>query len=70
MNSTRISCKSNEWKNILEQNLRAGDEVDVVDFNFEYDAEYCQSLASKYSMTFEITQKYNFGAFRKIQSRS
>jgi hypothetical protein len=53
MNPVIISCKANDWKNTLKASLRRGDEVDLVNFNGDYDTDYCRELAPKYSMIFE-----------------
>jgi hypothetical protein len=66
MNPTRISCKANEWKNILEQNLRSGHEIDLVNLNSDYDADYCRTIAREYSMAFEVMPENNYATFRKI----
>jgi hypothetical protein len=53
MNPVTIRCEANDWKNVLKASLRRGDEVDLVNFNGDYDADYCRELAPKYSMIFE-----------------
>jgi hypothetical protein len=70
------SCKENDWKNVLKASLRRGDEVDLVNFNGDYDADYCRELAPKYSMIFdwkpgndEGKAGNDYGFFRKTSLR-
>jgi hypothetical protein len=65
MNPIKISCKENEWRKVLEGNLRRGDEVDLVSFNGDYDADDCSELARKHSMIFEWPAGKDYAFFRK-----
>jgi hypothetical protein len=65
MNPVTIRCEANDWKNIVKASLRRGDEVDLVNFNGDYDADYCRELAPKYSMIFEWKPGNGYGYFRK-----
>jgi hypothetical protein len=60
-----IGCKANDWRNILKASLCRGDEVDLVGFNGEYDADYCRELALKHSMIFEWTAGTDDAFFKK-----
>lgn len=65
MNPVTIRCEANDWKNIVKASLLRGDEVDLVNFNGDYDADYCRELAPKYSMIFEWKPGNDYGFFRK-----
>jgi hypothetical protein len=69
MNPVTIRCKGNDWKNILKASLLRGDEVDLVSFNGDYDADDCRELARKHSMIFEWPAGKDYAFFRKAMGR-
>jgi hypothetical protein len=68
MNPVTIRCEANDWKNIVKASLLRGDEVDLVSFNGDYDADFCHDLARKHSMIFEWTPGNDYALFKKAGS--
>jgi hypothetical protein len=64
MNPIRISCKEDEWRQILEQSLAERREVDLVKFLGDYDADYCHELAQKHSMVFQWAAGNDYAFFK------
>ncbi len=69
MKPVTIHCKGNDWGNILKANLRRDDEVDLVSFNGDDNADDCRELARKHSMIFEWPDGKDYPFFRKDMGR-
>jgi hypothetical protein len=65
MNPVTIRCNADDWKNILKASLRRGDEVDLVSFNGDCDADYCRDLARGHSMIFDWSAGKDYAFFKK-----
>ena len=61
----RISCNEPDWQNVARQNLKDGIEVDLINFNADYDTELCKEMAKEYSMVFRVDAQHRAGFFEK-----
>jgi hypothetical protein len=66
----QISCISSNWRGRVIHTLSEIHEIDLVHFLFPSDAEFCQDIASKYSMDFTADVKKRVAFFRKRIHRS
>jgi hypothetical protein len=60
-----ISCISSKWRTSVIQALIESEEIDLIHFLFQSDVEFCEDLASKYSMDFTSSPKGRVAFFRK-----
>jgi hypothetical protein len=65
MHPTQISCISSNWRSAVVQALIEAGEIDLIHFLFSSDVEFCEDLASKYSMDFTANPKEHVAFFRK-----
>jgi len=56
-----------EWFNIFRQHAAKGEEVDLVEFNQDYDANICERIAARHSMTFSIDREHDTAFLRRKQ---
>jgi hypothetical protein len=61
----QISCISSNWRGLVVQTLIEAEEIDLVHFLFSSDVEFCEDMASKYSMDFTTNPKEHVAFFRK-----
>ena len=65
LHRTRISCISSNWRGAVVQALIEAEEIDLIHFLFSSDVDFCEDLASKYSMAFTARAKQHAAYFRK-----
>ena len=56
-----------EWFDIYRQHVAKGEEVDLVKFNQDYDANICERIAARHGMTFSTDREYETAFPRKKQ---
>jgi len=61
----QISCLSLNWRGAVVRTLSEIHEIDLVHFLFPSDAEFCEDMASKYSMNFTASPRKRVAFFRK-----
>jgi hypothetical protein len=61
----QISCISLDWRGVVVRALNEIHEIDLVHFLFATDGEFCEDIASKYSMDFTASPKKRVAFFRK-----
>jgi len=62
---TGISCISTEWRGEVVQTLTEVKEVDLIHFLFGSDLQFCEEVASQYSMDFTAKPEERVAFFRK-----
>lgn len=65
MNPIIISCTVPDWRNVLKVDLQDGLEVDLTNFDYSLDGQFCESLAKSHSMQFKLDAGNRAGFFRK-----
>jgi|GEM_PF-3321329 len=65
MHPLQISCMASNWRGVVIQTLIEIHEIDLVHFLFAADVEFCQDLASKYSMDFTSNARERVAFFRR-----
>jgi hypothetical protein len=68
MHPVQISCISLDWRGVVILALNEIREVDLVHFLFSADVEFCEDVASKYSVDFTANPKRRVAFFRKRTS--
>jgi argininosuccinate lyase len=61
----QISCVAANWRRLVVETLIEIQEIDLVHFLFATDVEFCEDMASKYSMDFTADRKERVAFFRK-----
>ena len=56
-----------EWFDIFRQLVAKGEEVDLVKFNQDYDANICERIAARHGMLFRIDREHDTAFLRKMQ---
>ena len=55
-----LTCDARmEWFNIFRQLVAKGEEVDLVKFNQDYDANICERIAARHGMTFSTDREHD-----------
>jgi 2-hydroxychromene-2-carboxylate isomerase len=57
-----------EWFDLFKRHVAKGDEVDLVKFSRDYDAEVCERIARRHGMTFRTDPEHETAFLRKQQS--
>lgn len=60
-----INCANREWKPFLKQSLQERREVDLLNFDYTVDGQFCEMLALSHHVIFTLDVKRNIGFFRK-----
>ena len=56
-----------EWFDHFRQHVAKGEEVDLVAFNRDYDADVCERIATRHGMTFRTDREHDTAFLRKQQ---
>jgi hypothetical protein len=64
MKPVRIDCQHEGWKAQLKESLQQAQEVQLVNFSYTLDGQFCETLAFSHSMRFELDAKNQIGFFR------
>jgi 2-hydroxychromene-2-carboxylate isomerase len=56
-----------EWLGIFKHHAVNGEEVDLVKFNQDYDANICERIAKRHGMTFKTDRDRDTALLRKQQ---
>ncbi len=63
-----LTCDARmEWFNIFRQLVAKGEEVDLIKFNEDYDANICERIAARHGMTFSTDREHDTAFLRKKQ---
>ena len=63
-----LTCDTRmEWFNIFRKYVASGEEVDLVNFNQDYDANICERIAARHGMTFRTDLENDTAFVRKPQ---
>ena len=54
-----------EWFDLFKRHVANGEEVDLVKFNRDYDAEVCERIAKRHGMTFRADSEHETALLRK-----
>jgi hypothetical protein len=65
MNPVKISCAEPDWRNVLKTDLQDGLDVDLTNFDYTLDGQFCELLAMSHSMQFKLDARNGAGFFRK-----
>lgn len=71
MKKVVIDCKSTAWRTLLKTHLQEGREVDLKNFDYTVDGQFCELLTVSHARTFKLDAKHSvghFGAPQKIKS--
>jgi hypothetical protein len=68
MHPVQISCISLDWRGVVVRTLGEIHEINLVHFLFATDGEFCEDVASKYSVDFTASPKKRVAFFRKKTS--
>jgi hypothetical protein len=68
MKKVIIDSKSAAWRTLLKTHLQDGREVDLKNFDYTVDGQFCELLTVSHGMTFKLDAKHSVGHFRKIKS--
>jgi 2-hydroxychromene-2-carboxylate isomerase len=56
-----------EWLGIFKHHAVNGEEVDLIYFNQDYDANVCERIAARHGMTFEADREHDTAFLRRSQ---
>ena len=56
-----------EWFGVFRQHVAKGEEVDLVNFNQDHDANMCERIATRNGMTFKTDRDHDTAFLRKQQ---
>jgi hypothetical protein len=65
MPPTKINCLDKDWKAVLKLNLQEQRDVDLTDFDYTVDGQFCELLALAHSARFQLDARNKAGAFKK-----
>jgi hypothetical protein len=65
MNPVKIDCANAEWKLFLKHTLQDGREVELANFDYTLDGQFCEMLAMAHNAVFSLDAARNTGRFRK-----
>ena len=65
MQPARIDCADKDWKMLLKTRLQEGCEVDLANFYYTENGQFCETLAFSHSMQFRLDARNSAGFFRK-----
>jgi hypothetical protein len=68
LNPVEISCIASNWRGVVARTLGEIHEIDLIHFLFSADIEFCEDMASKYSMDFRASPGKRVAFFRKRTS--
>jgi len=57
-----------EWLDLFKRHVANGEEVDLVKFNRDYNAEVCERIAQRHGMTFGTDPEHETAFLRKRQT--
>jgi hypothetical protein len=60
-----IDCTNSEWKPFLKHSLQVGRDVDMSNFDYTVDGQFCELLASTHGEVFRLDLNRKAGVFRK-----
>jgi hypothetical protein len=63
MNLVRIDCEHEDWKTKLKEFLQNRHEVQLVNFAYTVDGQFCETLAFSHSVRFELDARNQTGFF-------
>jgi hypothetical protein len=66
---TRINCIAPDWRNVLKTNLQEGLEVELINFDYTLNGQFCEMLAMAHRMRLELDVKNKAGFFKKEMRR-
>ena len=65
MKPLRIDCADANWKSLLKRNLQDRVEVNLDNFDYTTDGQFCELLALSHSMDFRLDVRNKVGRFTK-----
>jgi hypothetical protein len=65
MRPLKINCAEKDWKTLLKRNLQDGIEVDLENFDYTSEGQFCEMLAISHSMGLRLDVRNKCGQFRK-----
>ena len=68
MKPVQIDCSNSGWKPFLKHSLQDGHDVDLKNFDYTIDGQFCEMLAMAHSVMFNLYASHNSGSFRKRPS--
>lgn len=61
----KIDCANKDWKTAVKTHLQQGTEVDLSNFYYTENGQFCEMMALAHSMQFRLDAKNSAGFFRK-----
>ncbi|MDB6029169.1 MAG: hypothetical protein JWM68_5392 [Verrucomicrobiales bacterium] len=65
----KINCNDRLWKDLLEQALKQGREVELINPDDVEDGPYCERMARDFKMVFRIDPSNGYGSFAKERAK-
>ena len=65
MKPVTIDCNNGEWKPFLKHSLQDGRDVELSNFDYTVDGQFCELLALTHAVVFSLDLNRKAGFFRK-----
>jgi hypothetical protein len=70
MKPLEINLTELDWTTLLKRNIQEGIPVDLDNFDYKVDGQFCESVAIAHGMQLRLDSKHKLGLFRIRARRS
>src|ERR1051326_7134860 len=65
MRQKRINCRQQDWQELFYQHAASGEEMDLLNFIGDRDAQHCERIAARHGMKFTTDTEHDTAFLRR-----